>query len=125
MLNGLYLSVYCLEFDASSQTIITGSRDKTIKIWSLRTGRLHATLRGHPGSVLCLKFDRTGFMVSGSSDCTVFVWDLHALTKAAAAAKEKEAGPNVAGAELVQRVLKGHTGGVLDLRIDENWIVSW
>ena len=25
----------------------------------------------------------------------------------------------------VKAILKGHSGGVLDLRIDEQWIVSW
>lgn len=25
----------------------------------------------------------------------------------------------------VKAVLKGHTGGVLDLKIDDKWIVSW
>ncbi|KAJ3018469.1 hypothetical protein NUW54_g329 [Trametes sanguinea] len=89
-------SVYCLEFDSSR--IITGSRDRTIKVWSLKTGQCLATFSGHRGSVLCLKFDRDwdiaeakdgadnvdplaprkGFLVTGSSDCTVCVWNLYA-----------------------------------------------
>jgi F-box and WD-40 domain protein 1/11 len=96
-------SVYCLEFDAYK--IVTGSRDRTIKVWSLRTGKLKSTLRGHEGSVLCLKFDASGFMVSGSSDRRILVWDL-------------------ARGE-VRKVLTGHQGGVLDLRVDKQWIVSW
>lgn len=58
----------------------------------------------------------TGFMVSGSSDCTMLVWDLNKLWKSG----KREGGP-----ELVRRVLKGHTGGVLDLKICRKWIVSW
>ena len=96
-------SVYCLEFDAYK--IVTGSRDKTIKVWSLRTGKLKSTLRGHEGSVLCLKFDASGFMVSGSSDRRILAWDL-------------------ARGE-IRKVLTGHQGGVLDLRVDKQWIVSW
>lgn len=103
ILTDLPSSVYCLEFDANK--IVTGSRDRTIKVWSVRTGRLRQTLYGHEGSVLCLKFDSTDFMVSGSSDRQIFVWDL--------------------AKGLVKTVLKGHLGGVLDLRIDDNWIVSW
>ena len=134
-------SVYCLEFDA--RRLVTGSRDRTIKVWDLRTGRLRATLRGHAGSVLCLKFDKIamaradsstecndedeegdGFMVSGSSDCTVLVWDLRRLWRASGGSKTG-GNPINAGPELVKRVLRGHTGGVLDLRIDKQWIVSW
>ncbi|KAL5520636.1 hypothetical protein ACEPAF_2637 [Sanghuangporus sanghuang] len=135
-------SVYCLEFDA--RRLVTGSRDRTIKVWDLRTGRLRATLRGHAGSVLCLKFDKIamaradsslegdgeeeedegdGFMVSGSSDCTVLVWDLRRLWRASGGSKTG-GNPINAGPELVKRVLRGHTGGVLDLRIDKQWIVS-
>ena len=128
-------SVYCLEFD--SHKIVTGSRDKTIKIWDIQTGKLCATLRAHAGSVLCLKFDDKahlsdppneftqgcGFMVSGSSDCTVLVWDLRKLWRRAA--KSKDSGPLDAGPELVKCVLRGHSGGVLDLRIDDQWILSW
>ncbi|KAI5121589.1 hypothetical protein M0805_009460 [Coniferiporia weirii] len=133
-------SVYCLEFDA--RRLVTGSRDRTIKVWDLHTGQLRATLRGHAGSVLCLKFDKTamahvdsgedpgtsagksdGFMVSGSSDCTVLVWDLRRLWRASGGAKSNGSQIN-AGPELVKRVLRGHTGGVLDLRVDKQWIVS-
>ncbi|RPD61671.1 WD40 repeat-like protein [Lentinus tigrinus ALCF2SS1-7] len=124
-------SVYCLEFDSSR--IITGSRDRTIKVWSLKTGKCLATFAGHRGSVLCLKFDRDwdilddgsmdmddnvprkGFMVSGSSDCTVCVWDLWAIPT--------WGGEPRITAE-VRAVLPAHSGGVLDLRIDSRWIVS-
>ena len=96
-------SVYCVEFD--SYKIVTGSRDKTIKVWSLKSGKLKATLRGHEGSVLCLKFDSTGFMVSGSSDRKILVWDL--------------------GRAEIKKAMLGHNGGVLDIRMDKKWIVSW
>ncbi|KAF8607336.1 WD40 repeat-like protein [Ceratobasidium sp. AG-I] len=102
-------SVYCLELDAAADTIVTGSRDRTIKIWSVRTGELRETLAGHEGSVLCLKVELggEGFMCSGSSDRTVRVWE--------------RSGP---WGWVVKAVLSGHEGGVLDLRIDEKWIVS-
>ena len=132
-LSGHLDSVYCLEFD--SRRIITGSRDRTIKVWSLETGRCLATFRGHGGSVLCLKFDKDwdfptgeedewddgtkwkhGFMVSGSSDCSVCVWDLCSRSVPGEDCEVK--------ADVVA-VLRGHVCGVLDLRIDDKWIVSW
>lgn len=129
-----YHSVYCVEFDSSK--IITGSRDRTIKVWSLKTGRCLATFPGHRGSVLCLKFEldfdlddahamserdpdgwHKGLMVSGSSDCSVGVWDLYC----------HPAGDNeeIAITAEMRGILYGHSGGVLDLRIEKNWIISW
>ncbi|KAG6909728.1 hypothetical protein DXG01_015716 [Tephrocybe rancida] len=136
-------SVYCLEFD--SKRIITGSRDRTIKVWSVKDGRILGSfntpldltdgeVRGHTGSVLCLKFSadwdsgennggdgrkrtpKQGFMVSGSSDCTICVWNLRTGARVGRGDREVKG-------EL-RTVLRGHAGGVLDLRIDDNWIVS-
>ncbi|KAI9463978.1 WD40 repeat-like protein [Lactarius psammicola] len=111
-------SVYCLEFD--SQRIISGSRDQTIKAWDIKTGRCLGTFRGHYGSVLCLKFEKDwdiqgdkkkGFMVSGSSDRRACVWDMWIGEGGKVRAR-------------VRAVLKGHLDGVLDLRVDDQWIVS-
>ena len=68
-------------------------------------------------------------MVSGSSDCTVCVWDLwaeyptHERRRAGHGKKEGDEEGHVNAQ--VRAVLEGHTGGVLDVRIDERWIVSW
>ena len=72
---------------------------------------------------------KRGFMVSGSSDCTVCVWDLYVGGKRKSEHRLGDENGNVddereVHAE-VRAVLRGHTGGVLDLRIDDNWIVSW
>ncbi|KAG5652405.1 hypothetical protein H0H81_005099 [Sphagnurus paluster] len=167
-------SVYCVEFD--TRRIITGSRDRSIRVWSLRDGRLlgcfgvpvaaganaHAQaqaaglgpavqgeepqmrIQGHIGSVLCLKFSadwdaeegddgegaedvrRLGFMVSGSSDCTVCVWDLWTGKRLEVAGDVDEQDGRVEREVKgkVRAVLRGHAGGVLDIRIDQNWIVS-
>ncbi|KIM27908.1 hypothetical protein M408DRAFT_329826 [Serendipita vermifera MAFF 305830] len=106
-------AVYCVEYDASTDTVITGSRDRTICVWSIRGGntgnkpRLTMTLQGHLASVLCLQFDQTGCLVSGSSDATVIVWDLNAKPH-----------------ERTKEVLRKHKGGVLDIKMDTKWIVS-
>lgn len=147
-------SVYCLDFDSSR--IISGSRDRTIKVWCIKTGKCVASFEGHTGSVLCLKFERDwdlgsdgvcrGFMVSGSSDCTVCVWDLvstpvgpgemnrvsyaggsrpgKSRDSYATAVTGSFGPPRKISAE-IRKVLRGHSGGVLDLRMDEKWIVSW
>ena len=142
-----------MEFD--SRRIITGSRDKKIKVWSLHTGRLLGSFKGaHTGSVLCLKFEkdwdrewdcddeegplareeprlaRTGFMVSGSSDCKICVWDLHLGPLMESDDFEVDNPTACYGEERqilaeVRATLKGHSLGVLDIRMDKRWIVSW
>lgn len=71
-------SVYCLQFD--DYKIITGSRDRTIKIWDLQQYQLLYTLEGHQGSVLCLQYNDE-VIISGSSDHTVIVWDMRTKRK--------------------------------------------
>lgn len=101
-------AVYCVEYDGDK--IVTGSRDKTICVWTIKDGKpkVKMTLKGHSASVLCLQFDHTGTMVSGSSDCSVIVWNLNAEPD-----------------KHIVEVLTVHTGGVLDIKMDAKWIVSW
>ena len=37
----------CLAVDAGNEWFVTGSADRTIKIWDLATGQLRLTLTGH------------------------------------------------------------------------------
>lgn len=132
-------SVYCLELcrtASGQQHIITGSRDRTIKMWSLKTGRCLGTfggntgdVDGHRGSVLCLKFfwendGRNGVLYSGSSDCTVCVWDVW-IVKPSRSRHFDDSDEGIEVQARIKTVLRGHNGGVLDLRVDANWIVSW
>jgi len=57
--------------------IASGSRDKTIKIWDLATGRCVATFVGHDNWVRGLRFHPNGkFLVSVSDDKSIRIWDL-------------------------------------------------
>lgn len=57
--------------------LASGSSDRTIKIWSLPTGQLQMTLRGHTGFVRSLSLSPDGkTLISGSGDKTVRLWDL-------------------------------------------------
>jgi WD40 repeat protein len=55
--------------------VVTGSFDKTAKIWDSSTGELLHTLRGHSTEIVCLSFDPTGQLVAtGSMDSTAKLW---------------------------------------------------
>ena len=139
-------SVYCVQFD--EQKILTGSRDRTVRVWDARTyeclkvlgvpsrnagpgvpplpisttdcgQRPFTTVFSpqsknepvsdlpafyHNGSILCLQYDDK-IMITGSSDCTLIVWDVKA------------------DYQPIKR-LRHHTAGVLDVCFDDKRVVS-
>ncbi|KAJ2592645.1 hypothetical protein IWW49_000916 [Coemansia sp. RSA 1797] len=101
ILSGHGDSVYCVQYDYDH--IVTGSRDRTVKVWDTNTLQCLRTLSGHDASVLCLKYDNTA-LVTGSSDSTVIVWDWATGT------------PRLR--------LVSHAAGVLDVAFNEEFIVS-
>ncbi|NCR74313.1 MAG: TIR domain-containing protein [Microcystis aeruginosa K13-06] len=90
--------------DLNADVIVSGSADKTLKLWK-RDGTLRE-LPGHKGSVSTVKISPNGqFIVSGSLDGTVRIWGLDGK---------------------LLNTLKGDTGGINDLVIspDSKFIVS-
>ena len=61
----------------NGQQIISGSYDRTIRIWDAKSGsQLGTPLRGHSDSVMSVAYSPSGrHIVSGSRDSTIRVWD--------------------------------------------------
>ncbi|KAI9843770.1 MAG: hypothetical protein M1837_006131 [Sclerophora amabilis] len=120
-------SVYCVQFDEDK--MITGSRDKTVRVWDMKTYKCIKVLANpnepipfsstakvdvdvsrssstlfHNASILCLQFDGE-ILVTGSSDHSCIVWSI------------KEDYTPV-------RRLQGHSLGVLDVSFDDKHIVT-
>jgi len=69
--------VISVAISPDGQTLVSGSSDKTIKIWNLATGDLIRTLSGHSYSVWSVAISPNGkTLVSGSSDKTIKIWNL-------------------------------------------------
>jgi WD40 repeat protein len=72
--------VLCCEVFANHMRAISGSADKTLKVWDLSphsTRRCLFTLEGHTSSVVgCAVFANDTRAISGSYDSTIKVWDL-------------------------------------------------
>ena len=56
--------------------MISGSFDKSIKIWDINTGICLKTLRGHEDYITCLEKISSTKIVSGSIGNLIKVWDL-------------------------------------------------
>lgn len=103
ILSGHTDGVMCLQFCDSSNILITGSYDKTIRIWNLETGEVVRVLTGHTRCVRALQFDDAK-LVTGSMDHTLKIWSL-------------QTGQCI-------RTLEGHTDGIVSLHFDSRILAS-
>ena len=69
--------VISLTFSPDGTSLVSGSCDKTIKLWDLQTGGVAKTFQGHMGYVysVSVSVDCTT-IASGSSDKTICLWDI-------------------------------------------------
>lgn len=99
--------IYSLQFN--EEYLVSGSRDKTLRIWNLATRRLvRKPLIGHVGSVLCLQFDSDpdeDIIVSGSSDSDVIIW-------------------RFSTGEIIQRLTHAHRESVLNVKFDRRILAT-
>ena len=66
--------VYAIAFNNPyGDKIITGSFDKTCKLWSAETGVLFHTFRGHATEIVCLAFNPQGDEITKPSTYNGYV----------------------------------------------------
>jgi WD40 repeat protein len=67
--------VFDAAYSPDGKHIVTGSSDRTAKIWDASNGRLVRTLRGHEHQVRRVAYSSDGnFIVTASWDATVKIW---------------------------------------------------
>ena len=75
-LYGHQLPVLSVSASSDGDLLVSGSADKTIKIWGLDFGDCHRSLHGHTESVMSVAFVReTHYFFSASKDKTIRYWD--------------------------------------------------
>ena len=69
--------VNCCSVTPDGSSAVSGSWDKTLRLWDLSTGKCTRVMEGHTNSVFCCSVTPDGSSaVSGSRDKTLRLWDL-------------------------------------------------
>ncbi len=76
VLQGHLGAVASASYSPDGRRIVTGSWDKTARVWDAQTGRLVTILQGHSGYVESVGYSPDGRrIITGSEDKTARVWD--------------------------------------------------
>jgi WD40 repeat protein len=75
---GHELAVVAVTVSPDSNFIATGSKDKSIKLWEISTGREIRSFLGHEMTVTSIEFSSDGkYIISGSYDKSVKIWEVN------------------------------------------------
>ena len=79
VLSGHTSYVTSVTFSSDGISLVSGSGDKTVKLWDVQTGGVVKTFHGHTGYVLSVSISADCTMIaSGSDDKTICLWDIQA-----------------------------------------------
>ena len=124
-------------FDPEGNRIVSGSKDKTIKVWSAETGAEIMTIRRHDAAIFSAEFSPDGKrIVSGAWDAPIKVWDAATGAELMSLAGHEDCVRSVAfspdserivsaGDDRTVRVWNTSTGAELTiLRGHDDWVLS-
>ena len=76
-LSGHTDQVRSLTFSSDGTSLVSGSDDKSVKLWDMQTGRIAKTFTGHTCYVFSVSISADHAMIaSGSYDETMCLWDV-------------------------------------------------
>jgi WD40 repeat protein/tetratricopeptide (TPR) repeat protein len=81
-LDGHAASVFAVTFTPDGALLATASHDKTIRVWSVATGKERYKFVGHTDGAVSAAFNFDGSrLISGGSDATARIWNVRSETE--------------------------------------------
>jgi WD40 repeat protein len=69
-------AIKSISFSRDNQFLVSGSIDKTLKVWSMTDNRIIETLNAHKAGVNKVKFSLSGrYIISSGYDNKLYIWD--------------------------------------------------
>src|SRR5688572_7979976 len=69
-----------VRFSPNSKFLLAATQDSTIRLWNFQTSRCVKTYTGHTNRtyciVVCFSTIKGTYVISGSEDAKVYIWDL-------------------------------------------------
>lgn len=68
--------IFDVTFSHDGTILASGSIDKTVRLWDIKSGECKRILKGHTGQVNCVLFSPNDhFLATGSDDATIRLWE--------------------------------------------------
>ena len=76
VLSGHTDEVKCVEFSSDGILFVSGSNDRTVKLWDMQTGGVVKTFSGHADWVRCVSISKDCTKIASRSGQTICLWDI-------------------------------------------------
>ena len=74
-----------MAFSRDGKHVLSGSKDRSVQLWDVKTGQSQLILQGHKNSVISVASSPSGeFLATGSGDCRARIWRLDSIVQTAA-----------------------------------------
>lgn len=113
-LYGHKAGVRCVKLLPAQNLLATGSLDRTLRLWDLKSGMPISVSKPHPGTVRCVAID-PNVVISGCVDNNIRLW----FAKSTETCSE-----NMFDMSTVDSMLRGHTGPISSLCVMDSTLYS-
>ncbi len=124
-LSGHRNEVYSVVYSPNGNIIASGSRDRTVKLWSIQNQQEIATFEGHKGGVMSVAYSPKGDTIAtGANDNTIKLWSVEAGREIATFEGHKNRVMSIAYSPKGDAIATGADDGTVKLWDISPWLDS-